>query len=248
MNTEVILIFLMAGSIIFFSHIIKGATGFANALIAIPLLSLLMDIRFVVPMFLLFDFPSSGMIAWKERKFIQWKEVGTVFIGVFIGTLIGAYLLISLATDILKPVFGLVVIGFGLHIATRKNPIEGGRWGRGRGKMLGVISGFLAGITGGMFGMDGPIVVLYLSHQLQKAMFRATLVSIFLLGSFWRGSLYIYGGILELEQAILALGLVPFLICGVIVGSRFHNHLSQRQFSILIGSILVIAGILLIST
>ena len=233
---------VLAALIILFAHIIKGATGFANALIAIPLLSLLFDIRFVVPMFLLFDFPSSGMIAYKHRADIRWKVVLMVASGLILGTIIGAYILIHLSNDLLKPIFGVVVIGFGLNLITRyHDPARSGlhpRWG--------ILSGLLGGTTGGLFGMDGPILVMYLSRILGKTSFRATLTTIFLVSSFWRGTLYVYGGILDLDQVLFALGMTPFLVTGVLIGSRLQDSFSQRTFTVIVRVVLLIAGALLI--
>lgn len=233
---------VLAAVIIFGSHAVKGATGFANALIAIPLLSLLMDIKFVVPMFLLFDFPSSGMIAVRNRSSIKWKTAAIVFSGLIVGTTIGAYFLINLSSSFLRILFGVFVAVFGLNLMVRHQEIMKNvyhwKWG--------VLTGILGGTTGGMFGMDGPIIVMYLSKLLHKTAFRATLTTIFLLSSFWRGSLYAYGGLLGRDALWFAILMSPFLVAGVLVGSRFQHSLDQRSFNIIIGIVLVIAGILLI--
>jgi len=243
MQLEVI---ILAGLIIFASHIVKGATGFANALIAIPLLSLFLDIKFVVPMFLLFDFPSSGMIVYQTRKHIQWRIVLLILPGLLVGTLIGAYLLISLATSVLRRMFGCLVMAFGFWLLCKSKPQLLVHMSQSIRKKLGFLSGLLGGITGGMFGMDGPIIVMYLSRLLKKTPFRATLTAIFLLSSFWRGTLYAYGGILSWDEVVFALVMVPFLIVGVITGSRFQERLAQQTFYKLVGLLLIMAGILLI--
>lgn len=231
-----------AAVIIFFAHTVKGATGFANALIAIPLLSLFMDIKFVVPMFLLFDFPSSGMISYQHRGDIRWRAVITVASGLILGTIIGAYFLIHLSNNLLKPLFGIIVIGFGLNLIIKHHHPTHNHLHQG----WGVLSGLLGGTTGGLFGMDGPILVMYLSRTLQKASFRATLTTIFLVSSLWRGTIYLYGGILEWDKVLFALSMVPFLIVGILIGSRFQNALDQRSFNIIIGVVLMIAGVMLV--
>lgn len=232
----------LAALIILFAHIIKGATGFANALIAIPLLSLLFDVKFVVPMFLLFDFPSSGMISYQHRADIKWRTVLTVASGLILGTIIGAYFLIHLPNDLLKPLFGIIVICFGMNLILKNSELMNSRLHPG----WGVLSGLLGGTTGGLFGMDGPILVMYLSRTLRKASFRATLTTIFLVSSFWRGTLYVYGGILDWDQVLFALGMTPFLVIGVLIGSRLQDSFSQRTFTSIVGVVLIIAGILLI--
>jgi len=110
-----------------------------------------------------------------------------------------------------------------------------------------VLAGFLGGTTGGMFGMGGPFLVMYLSKQLHKTAFRVTLSAIFLMNFFWRSSLYVYGGILGTEELMFALLMFPFLVAGVLMGSHLHDRVSQRTFNIGIGAVLIIAGVLLIA-
>ena len=67
-------IVLLAGFIVALGHFIKRLSGFASALFAIPFLALFLDIKFVVPVFLLFDFISGIILTIQNRKFIDKKE------------------------------------------------------------------------------------------------------------------------------------------------------------------------------
>lgn len=236
-------IIALSALIIFLAHTVKGATGFANALIAIPLLSLFLDVRFVVPVFLLFDLPSSGMIAWRNRSQIHWRTVVLILPFLMVGTLVGAYLLVSLASGVLKRVFGIVILLFAARLIVR-----GRHFGPGlrHPRKLGVLSGLAGGFTGGMFGMDGPVIVMYLSTLLRKTPFRATLTTIFLCGALWRGGIYVSTGLLGTGEVMFALVMIPVVWAGIFLGSHFQEGIGQRTFDQLIGGILVLTGILLV--
>jgi len=113
-------IILLAGLIVMLGHFIKGLSGFASALFAIPLLAIFLDIKFVVPVFLLFDFISGLVLTIQTRKSIDKGDAILLLSGLAVGTAIGTYLLVSFGNEILKRVFGVLVILFALWILIRE--------------------------------------------------------------------------------------------------------------------------------
>jgi len=180
-------IILLAGFIVLIGHFIKGLSGFASALFAIPLLALFLDIKFVVPVFLLFNFISGIILTIQNRRFVDKKSALLLLSGLLIGTAIGTYFLISFGNEALKRVFGVVVILFALKILVLDNE----ETKRQISKIWAPVSGLAGGCTGAMFGLNGPPLVLYLTHQLRdKQIFRATLYGIFFVDACYRLILY----------------------------------------------------------
>lgn len=239
-NLEII---LLAGFLVALGHFIKGFSGFASALFAIPLLALFLDIRFVVPVFLLFDFISGIILTIQNRKFIDRKEALLLLAGLMIGTSIGTYFLVSFGNEVLKRVFGIFVILFALKILIEKS--EGVK--RQVSRIWAPVSGFLGGCVGGMFGLNGPPMVLYLAHQLKdKQAFRATLYSVFFVDACYRLILYSFNKLITIEVIKFALYLTPFLLIGLFLGSKLHTKINERVFKKVIALILVITGIFLV--
>ncbi len=239
-TTELI---LLAGFIVLIGHFIKGLSGFASALFAIPLLALFLDIKFVVPVFLLFDFISGIILTIQNRRFIDRRSTLLILSGLVIGTAIGTYLLVSFGNEALKRVFGVVVILFALKILiSDKENIK-----RQISKIWAPVSGLAGGCTGAMFGLNGPPLVLYLTRQLKdKQVFRATLYGIFFVDACYRLILYSFNKLITIEVIKFALYLTPFLLIGLLLGSKLHAKINEKIFKKFVASILVITGIFLI--
>ncbi len=236
-------IVLLAGFIVLIGHFIKGLSGFASALFAIPLLALFLDIKFVVPVFLLFDFISGIILTIQTRRFIDKRSGLLILSGLIIGTAVGTYLLVSFGNEALKRVFGVVVILFALKILISDN--EGAK--KQISKIWAPVSGVVGGCTGAMFGLNGPPLVLYLTHQLRdKQVFRATLYGLFFVDACYRLILYSFNKLITIETIKFALCLTPFLLVGLLLGSKMHAKIKENTFKKIIALILVITGIFLI--
>ena len=236
-------IILLAGLIVLMGHFIKGFSGFASALFAIPLLALFLDIKFVVPVFLLFDFIAGVILTIQNRRLIAWRSALLLFSGLAIGTAVGTYFLVSFGNEELKRVFGIVIILFALKMLIRDN--ENIR--KEISKVWAPLSGFVGGCTGGMFGLNGPPLVLYLTHRLRdKQIFRATLYGIFFVDACYRLILYSANGLISMAVVKFALYLTPFLLVGLLLGSRLHAKINENVFRRVVASILIVTGVLLV--
>jgi uncharacterized membrane protein YfcA len=232
-------IVLLAGLIVLIGHFIKGFSGFASALFAIPLLALFLDIRFVVPVFLLFDLIGGAVMTIQNRRFIQWKTTFVLLVGLAVGTAIGTYFLVSFGNEALRRIFGAVVILFVLKILIWENQDIR----KEIRSLWAPVSGFIGGCTGGMFGLDGPPLVLYLARRLSdRRIFRATLYGIFFVDACYRLILYTASGLVTWEVINFALYLTPFLLIGLFLGSRLHAKINENLFRKIIAVILLVTG------
>jgi uncharacterized membrane protein YfcA len=236
-------IILLAGLIVLVGHFIKGFIGFASALFAIPLLALFLDLKFVVPAFLMFDLISGLILTIQTRRFIDKGSFILILSGLFIGTALGTYFLVNFGSESLKRVFGIVVILFALKILIWDN--EEVR--KCVNKIWAPVSGIAGGCTGAMFGLNGPPMVLYLTHRpIDKQVFRATLYGLFFVDACYRLILYSFTGLITFDVMRFALYLTPFLIIGLVLGSRLHAKTDEKTFKKIIASILVITGVFLV--
>lgn len=236
-------IVMLAGSIVLIGHFIKGFSGFASALFAIPLLALFLDIKFVVPVFLLFDLTSGLILTVQNRRFIDRRSAAMILSGLIVGAAAGTYLLVSFESEVLKRVFGVVVILFALKILLWDNRETQGYISTAWAPFSGVVGG----CTGAMFGLNGPPMVLYLTHRLRdKQAFRATLYGLFFADACYRLVLYSFNRLITLEVVRFALYLTPFLLLGLLVGSKLHATIHENVFKKIIALILVVTGMFLV--
>ena len=233
-----------AGSlIIFVAFFIRSLTGFGSALVSIPLLALLFDLKFAVPLEALFEVGISILLMRNVYKDISKVTLLPLIAGTIIGTVLGSYILYAFANDVLKWILGVAVILFALSLLREKNGSATGaisaKWG--------ILAGAIGGIFGGMFGTSGPPFVMYLTYQLkQKEVLRASLIGLFAVDSTWRVGVFAATGLLTAEMFQLALLLTPALVLGTILGHKTHFRISETHFRQTIAFILIISGLLLL--
>lgn len=239
-------IVLLAGAIIFAGHLVKGITGFGSALFSVPLLLLILDVRFVTPVFLLFDFASGVILVGQTWRSIKGRLVLMLLAGMVIGTSLGTWALLSVSPEILKRVLGGLVTGWAVLTL-----LQGGRESRAPrarlGSYLAPASGFLGGALGAMFSVNGPPIIIYLSHVLEeKEAFRATLFGIFFADACFKMVLFTSNRLLNEAVLRFALMATPFLVAGVLAGSRLQRSLDEGLFRRIVTGILLVTGVMLL--
>ncbi len=228
----------------FFAYLIKGVSGFGPALFLIPLLSLFFPASQAILLSTFLDMCLGFILFLMVRKRIDWKMIIPLTVLFFIGTTIGARLLPLLAVDVLKKIIGVIVIVFlvllqmeGKSSVARENKQAG---------LAGLTIALLAGFTGGLTGISGPLIVLYMKFRHTKVYFRDQLIFLFFAGAVWRFLVYSYSGLrLEFFPPIIALTLGAAII-GMLIGNRLHWRIGEAQFNILISFLLLLPAVNLI--
>jgi len=244
-------IIILCSVVCFVAATIVGFSGFGFALITVPLLTIFLDLKIVVPIELLLAFFCVTVLSAKNMRFIKEPSVVYLFVGMLAGTIVGAWLLDNLEGGILKRILGVVVILFAANIFKRSGREREPRTREGVGKVLGVsvalFVGVLSGVAGGMFGTSGPPLVVYVDYFAEdKSAFRAQLVVLFLLNNAVRVALYIQHSLLTVAIAKFDLYLLPAVMLGLFLGSKMHFQVSEKTFSRAIACMLCISGLLLI--
>jgi uncharacterized membrane protein YfcA len=240
-------VILLAGLIIFSGHFVKGVSGFGSALFAVPLLMFILDIKFVTPVFLVFDFISGVILVAANWRSIHRRLLLLLLCGLLVGTAVGTWVLLSFGHDLLKRILGVLVAGWALSMILRRersaNPATRNRTMR----YLAPLSGFLGGALGAMFSVNGPPIIIYLSHVLEeKQVFRATLYGIFFADACYKVVLFTANRLLTGQVLRFALLMAPFLVAGALAGSRLQKSIDQVLFRRIVALILVVTGIMLI--
>jgi hypothetical protein len=239
-------ILLLAGVIVFAGHLVKGVSGFGSALFAVPLLLLILDIKLVTPVFLLFDFISGVLLVGSNWRSIDRRLLLLLVSGMLVGTGLGTWALLSLSHEVLKRILGVLVTGWALVRLLNKEPRMLSP-GRSLSATLAPLSGFLGGTLGAMFSVNGPPIIIYLSQVLkEKEAFRATLYGVFLADACYKMVLFTANRLLHRDVFRFALLMAPFLVAGVVAGSKLQRSLDQRVFEKVVAGILTVTGVMLL--
>ena len=227
------------------AYFIKGLSGFGPALVMVPFLSLLFDPTTAISVTALMDFLAGGFLLPSVRKTVQWKLVLQIFAALALGAVLGTYLLGMIPLQILKKIIGITILVFTVLILLQRennlplNKAAGGSFWR-------YPVGFLSGLLGGLLGISGPPLIIYMKLRYPKTFFRSQLIGIFFLGTGWRFFLYQINRIgLNLTPVDLGVFIVV-MIAGVFAGHRVQIRMSERLFNRIVALLISIPAVRLL--
>ena len=231
--------------VLFLATLVRSAFGFGEALIAVPLLALVMPIELAAPTAVLVSITVALIIVIQDWRRIHVRSALWLVIPTFLGIPLGLLLLKTLPEPIVEAMLGVVVVAFAVHSLTsrRNHELKDDR--------LAGFFGFAAGVLGGAYGMNGSPLAIYGSlRRWSPEHFRATLQAYFLpasiagMGGYWLGGLW--------TPAVNRFYLVslPGVIVAIFLGRAINRRMHNRRFIsyvhlglIVIGTILLIKAL-----
>jgi uncharacterized protein len=162
--------------VVFVASLVRAVFGFGEALIAVPLLALILPVQIAVPLAVLISIAIAAVVVVQDWRKIHLRSTAWLFLPTLAGIPIGICLLKFGHQDLIKAILACVIVLFSVysllgrpvHLERDSHP-----W------MFGC--GFLAGILGGAYGMNGPPLVVYgAMRRWSPQHFRATLQAYFL--------------------------------------------------------------------
>lgn len=227
--------------ILFFSTLIRSTFGFGDALLAMPLLSLFIDVQIATPLVQL----AASLIAlvivgqnWRKVDInVTWRLIVSSAAGVPVGLLI----LKSAPKGVIIGLLAALLIGYGLFNLTQPHlpQLANRNWAYG--------FGFIAGVLGGAYNTNGPPVIIYGTlRKWSPERFRATLQGYFLpTGMFILLGHALAGLWTRPVWQLFGLSL-PLVLVAIFWGDRLNRRIPAHQFDKLIYVVLVGLGVILL--
>ena len=199
--------------IIFIGALIRATFGFGDALIAMPLLALVVSLQIASPVVAFLSIIIGITILILNWSKVDFKTAWRLILSSAVGIPVGLYFLKTIPEQYIKALLGVVLVLFGGYNLIRpKLPACKGNW-------LAYVMGFLGGVFGGAYNANGPPVIIYgrLAHW-EPDRFKATLQSYFmptaafifighgLSGSWTREVLTLFGYTFPVIMAAIILG------------------------------------------
>jgi uncharacterized membrane protein YfcA len=229
--------------IVFIATLIRSAFGFGEALVAVPLLVLYIPLEVAAPLAVLMSITVAGIVVVQDWKKIHLLSTGWLVLATLFGIPLGLLLLTSSHQRIVKAILGAIIISFSIYSLIGRAPLKLEH--DHRGLLLG--AGFVAGILGGAYGMNGPPLVVYGAMRGWSAQeFRATLQGYFLpasivgMGGYWLARLWVPG---VTHFYVVSL---PVVLVAVFVGRAINHRMSGEVFLKYVYCGLVGIGLLLV--
>ncbi len=218
-------ILAIAFMVVFIAGFIQGLVGFGSGLVSVPLLSIFLGPKTVVPLTLVHGLLMNMYLSVRNRRSIQWHRVLPLFISGVLGIPLGVALHIFLPSYVLKIFIGVVITVFALLLLTGYSRRSS------RERIVIPPVGFISGILNGSISMSGPPVILFFSNQgMGKEHFRADLVTYFFLLNIVTFMVFIVTGIMNFEVLLLSFVLMFPLPLGIVIGEAASKRVSEKMF------------------
>lgn len=233
---------LLVGAVVLaVAYFVRGVAGFGSGLIAVPVLALILPLHTVVPLVVLLDYIASASQGAANRQDIRWRELVPLIPFSLAGVLVALFVLTRSDGEMLLHGLGVFVIVFAIYTLSGYTPKQ--EHSRG----WAVIAGTSGGMIGTLFGTGGPFYVTYFKARgLDKAAFRATFATIFLLDGAGRLVGYVGSGLFTLHFLTLAAAALPIMAVFLYLGGHVHTKLTQQTFQRAISVLLVASGVMLL--
>jgi uncharacterized membrane protein YfcA len=232
-------------AVIFLATVIRSSFGFGEALVAVPLLALLIPVEVAAPLAVLVSITVAGIIVLQDWHKVHLHSAWRLVVSTLFGIPLGLLLLTAVAEPVVKATLAVVIIAFSLYSLISRASFEL------KNDRLAWLFGFSAGVLGGAYGMNGPPLVIYGAlRRWSPEHFRATLQGYFLpaslvgMAGYWLAGLWVPA---VTRYYVLSL---PLAVTAIFLGRMVNQRLRGRSFLryvhvglILVGTMLLIQSV-----
>src|SRR4051794_4844902 len=143
--------------VIFVATLVRSAFGFGEALIAVPLLALVIPIDEAVPLATLLSITVAAIVIARDWREVHLRSALWLLVSTLFGIPVGLWLLTEVPESIVKGTLGAVIVAFASYclVKVKIHHLKDDRFAWVFG------FGFGAGVLGGAYGMNGPPLVIY---------------------------------------------------------------------------------------
>jgi len=230
------IIFLLAG-------FTQGFSGFGAALVAIPLLILVMDVKTAVPLCVLNGLLITSYLTVRLRGHLDWKKISPLLIGALPGIYAGVFFLKNAPEGIIKIMLGVMLIGYGVYrLALNPVPkaIHAG-WS--------YVAGFATGAISAAISAGGPPAIIYTTLSgWEKDEIKATLSGFFLIAGVLIALGHAVSGLTTMSVLRLFAGTALPVLAGVVAGSACYDRLGKEAYIKFLLIMLVLMGFMMIGS
>lgn len=228
-------------AVLFLATFVRSAFGFGEALIAVPLLALIMPVDVAAPLAVLISITVAVIVLAQDWRHVHVRSAGWLVLSTLVGTPLGLLLLTRVDGGIVKTCLGVLIVAFSLYslLSRKKAMLADDR--------LAWTFGFAAGVLGGAYGMNGPPLVMYGALRgWSPRHFRATLQGYFLPASVMAMTGYWLAGLWKPEVTHDYMVTLPAVIAAIFLGKAVSGRLDSHLFLRCIHVGLIAIGVTLV--
>jgi len=212
--------------ILFVATLIRSVFGFGEALIAVPLLALVMPVEVAAPLDVLVSITIAFLILLQDWRLVHLRDAGRLVLSTLFGIPLGLLLLRLAPESAVKTILAVIIIAFSTYSLTGRHTREL------KDDRFAWLFGFNAGILGGAYGMNGPPLAIYGAlRRWTPAHFRATLQGYFLPASVAGMAGYAFAGLWTPAFIHFYLVSLPGVVIAILLGRTLNRRMHATQFT-----------------
>jgi hypothetical protein len=234
MTTDQIVLVLL---IVFATSIVQSLVGFGFALLAVPLMIIVIDLQSAVIVSSIVGSLSNLLQCWQLRRDIDRVLAKRFLLATVLGAPIGLVLFIYANQSALKIVLGVSIL-FGVAVLSRGMELQHvSSW---LDWLMGAISGVLLMAT----STNGPPLVFVLqARKVAPTTFRATLNLVFLVSGAFGLAMFGFACEIVVDDVKLAVAAFPAMVIGISIGTVLRKFAPQEIFKKLVLVLLTVGGV-----
>lgn len=220
---------------------IRGAFGFGDALVAMPLLAFFLPLQSATPLMAIAALLIAIVILATEWQEVEFRAASILIIAGMIGVPIGIWLIGTVDPRVVKSCLGCLLVGFSTWSLWKPRllTLDNDRWAPA--------FGVVAGVLGGAYNTAGPPLVIYAAlRRWPPQKFRAMMQAYCIVGSIWIITMHTGYGNVTRQTLFLSAVAAPFIVVSTVVGQRLTAKLATQRFVKMVFIVLLILGATLI--
>jgi len=216
---------------------VRAAVGFGDALLAMPLLALVIGLQLATPLVGVVSLVTTIILLATSWRSVNLAASWRLIAASALGAPVGLWVLVTVEEWVMHVVLGGVLIGYGAYNLLRPGlpPLHNEGWA--------FPVGFVAGILGSAYNTSGPPVIIYgAMRRWSPDVFRATLQGFFLVNGVMIAAGHAMAGLWTAQVLWLMLLTLPGLMVGMAAGIVVQRRISPAAFSRVVYVLLVVLG------
>ena len=228
--------------VLFVASFVRSAFGFGEALVAVPLLALVIPVSVAAPVAVLLSITIAALIVLQDWRHIHFRSAASLFLATLVGMPFGLSILTMVKESVVKGLLACIIIVFAAYLLTfgKRPALKSNRFAW--------LFGLGAGILGGAYGMNGPPLIVYGTlKRWSPQHFRATLQGYFLPASTLVMSGYWATGLWTANVTHLYWMSLPGALLAILLGRMANQRMKGPSFIRYVHVGLIVIGAVLLT-
>ena len=219
------------------SSFAQSLAGFGFGLLAVPLMTLMVEPHDAVVVATMIGTVSTVVQAVIDRENCEWVTVRRLSLAAYVGMPFGLFAFVVVSESLMRLVLGVVVLVATFVLARGFVLVRHSR-------MLEWLMGLLSGVLSTSTSTNGPpLVFLLQARRMEPHTFRATLNSVFAITNCGAIVFFASSGKIDMNGFIAAVVALPILFVSLKIGYTLRPRVRTEQFRKLVFGLLLLSGV-----